>query len=61
LFTESQRSRRDLAGRRLAFSLVGFLDELRMERKAHEEEGSVFVGFKGRRRGAVLLCGLEPL
>jgi hypothetical protein len=32
-----------------------------MNGQAHEEEGSIFVGFKDRWRGAVLLHGLQHL
>ena len=59
LFAELEASDRDLAGRRLTFSLLGLFDELGMNGLAHQEEGSVFVGFKGRRRGAVWLYVLS--
>ena len=41
LFAELEDLGRDLEGGRLAFSLFGLFDELKMERQAHEKEGLV--------------------
>ena len=50
-----------LAAWPVIFQIFGLFDELRMNGQADQEEGSIFVGFKDRWRGAVLLHGLQHL
>ncbi len=49
------------AGRHLALSLFGLFNESGMNGQAHQEAGSVFVGFEGRRREAVLAHDLQNI